>query len=67
MPSWTKKPWFESKTLWFNIVTLVIVFGDLIIDGGLVNESTGAWIIVGMGMGNAILRMVTSKAIRVGK
>lgn len=62
MPTDTKK-WYQSKTIWFNVVTFVL--GGF---GALNAETMPAWYpetMVAITMiGNIILRALTSKQIK---
>jgi hypothetical protein len=56
------KPWYKSRVLWFNAITLIVgVVGSIL---GLV-ESRDAVIILtaAMALGNGILRLLTDTAI----
>lgn len=65
------KRWFESKTLWFNIVTLAVTLAGIglqyVGELGLTTTQQGA---AGLGLtiistlGNMYLRTVTTKAIK---
>lgn len=62
------KPWYTSKTLWVNILTLVAaVSGAFGLDLGLDTE-TQASIVAGiLAVANIILRLVTKDGVSVGK
>jgi hypothetical protein len=50
------KPWYKSKTMWFNIITLILGVAAALL--GVVE--TKAWVIgltVLMALGNGILRL----------
>lgn len=58
------KPWWQSRTLWWNIVSLTVVIGGTLADPTLVADPrvvAGATIVVTVG--NAILRFLTSQPI----
>lgn len=58
------KPWYRSKTFWFNVVTLIVAIATLAADPSLVkdmNVVAGAAGVVTVG--NIILRMLTDTAI----
>ena len=50
------KPWYQSKTLWFNVVTLILgVLGEL---RPFVPAGTWTLIMIGaMALGNGVLRI----------
>jgi hypothetical protein len=59
------KPWYESKTLWFNVVSLAVISAGVLADPGLISDPR---IVAGAGalvtIGNAALRIFfTSQAI----
>lgn len=58
------KKWYESKTLWANLIAFVaVVCGVLGVDVGL-DEKTQAELVVGiMAIVNIILRLVTKEPI----
>ena len=58
----TPKPWWQSKTLQFNFATIAIAIVDLIAKSGLV-ESRMPYFILAIGIGNIILRSITTKPI----
>ena len=64
----TSKPWYKSKTVWFNIVSASVVFTDglakLIV--GLydfIPSEAYPWVVFGIGVSNLFLRAVTSTAL----
>ena len=54
------KPWYTSKTLWFNIVTLALGIVQLVSDVYIIPEDYLALI---LGVGNLVLRFLTSKPL----
>lgn len=59
------KPWYQSKTLWFNALSLAVVTAGVLADPGLVQDPrivAGATAV--MTVGNAALRIFfTTQAI----
>lgn len=58
------KAWYLSKTLWFNIITLLLgVLGAIV---GLLTTPTAVIVVTGfIGLGNAVLRIwFTDSAIQ---
>ena len=59
------KPWWKSKTLWFNALCLVLAAAEAqlsvlkdVLPGGVY-----AWLAFAMPVGNAVLRFLTSTAV----
>lgn len=48
--------WYQSKTLWFNILTAVITLIGLVTDSKLVSPGVMPYIIVFVAFANYILR-----------
>ena len=59
------KPWYRSKTLWFNIVSLAVVVAGALADSGVVSDARVVAAAVALvTIGNAALRIFfTSQAI----
>lgn len=67
----TSKPWYKSKTVWFNLISTAVVFTD-----GLAKLMVGLttfipaevypWVVFGVGMSNLFLRSITSTALLRG-
>lgn len=62
----TTKPWYTSKTLWFNIVTVIVaVVGD--VTKAFTFTGQTAEIFAGvLSVGNIILRFLTNSALTSG-
>ena len=56
----TKAPW-ESKTLWFNLLTAVVTIATSA--SGILPEQYGKYIAIVLAVANLGLRLVTSKGI----
>lgn len=59
---WTK-PWYESKTVWTNIVASVAAVASMAAGDGLLPPIVIKWMLVAVGVGNVWLRSVTDTAI----
>jgi hypothetical protein len=67
----TSKPWYKSKTVWFNLISTAVVFTD-----GLAKLIVGLydfipaevypWVVFGIGISNLFLRSITSTALLRG-
>lgn len=58
------KPFWRSRTVWFNVVTLVVTGASVLLDPALVQDSrvvTGATVVITVG--NVALRMLTNQPI----
>lgn len=58
------KPWYQSKTIWFNAVTLIVAGASVLLDPALVQDSrivAGATVVITMG--NVALRILTNVPI----
>jgi hypothetical protein len=58
-----EKQWFQSKALWFNIITIAIGFVEVISKTYPISPEMLAII---MGVGNIILRFLTGEPIAIG-
>lgn len=61
------KPWWRSKTLWFNALVLMLAAAEVqlqvlkdVLPGGLF-----AWLAFVLPIGNAALRLITNAALAV--
>jgi hypothetical protein len=52
--------WYQSKTLWFNAISIIVIALQAIFDAKLVSVE---WLGVGIVVGNALLRLITSTSI----
>lgn len=62
------KPWYKSKTMWFNIATTVMAItaglgGVLPILAPVVSEVSMAYILFGVGLVNIALRAITDTGV----
>lgn len=56
------KKWFLSKTLWFNIITIALGVVDVVSGVYVINPE---YIALVNGVGNVLLRMVTSEPVKL--
>jgi hypothetical protein len=59
------KPWYQSKTLWAAVITGIAGVAMTIVGEGMVSEQVAGGILVGVGLLNAVLRMITTESLRV--
>lgn len=61
------KPWYHSKTLWFNAIVLALAAAEtqLKVLQGVLPGGLYAWLAFVLPVGNAALRFITSTAITV--
>jgi hypothetical protein len=59
------KPWYLSKTLWFNAICLALAAAEtqLKVLQGVLPGGVYAWLAFVLPVGNAALRFVTSTAV----
>lgn len=67
----TSKPWYKSKTVWFNLISTAVVFTDglatLIVGlNDFIPAEAYPWVLFGIGMTNLLLRAITSTALLRG-
>lgn len=58
------KPFYKSKTLWFNLLILIIGVLTLITQNIALRPGVAAWMTVGIGAANIGLRMITGQPIQ---
>jgi hypothetical protein len=65
------KVWWQSKTVWFNIVTIALaILGFLMVTqaaGGLPFDIDSRWLVLVSGIGNIILRFLTNQPLTTKK
>ncbi len=61
------KPWYLSKTLWFNAIVLALAAAEtqLKVLQGVLPGGLYAWLAFVLPVGNAALRFITTTAITV--
>ena len=59
------KPWWKSKTVWFNAICLMLAAAEtqLKVLQGVLPGGVYAWLAFVLPVGNAALRLVTSTAV----
>lgn len=60
------KPWYQSRTLIFNALTLLVVAAGFVVDNvGLLDLPTqaGVWATLVVAMANAYLRLITAQPV----
>lgn len=58
------KPWFQSKTVWFNIVSMAVTVAALLADPGVVSDPRVVGIAAAVvTVGNMALRVITAVPI----
>ena len=61
------KPWWESKTMWINGLTVAAAILAFVVDtqtaGGLPFDLDPRWVALGLGVVNILLRMTTSQPV----
>ena len=62
------KPWYKSKTIWFNVVTMVgaafdVLFSSFYLIEPLIAPVAYPLILLFIGIVNAILRSITTQAL----
>lgn len=58
------KPWWQSKTIWVNALTLaVLIIGVLVTQDGVIPESWLKWLAAVSAVVNVVLRFITEQPI----
>mgnify|MGYP001611994866 CR=1 FL=1 len=57
-----EKKWYESRTLWFNVLGLILVVLEYI---GTINVIDPQIIATGLAMGNGLLRFRTNEGLKL--
>ena len=55
-----KKPWYKSKTLWFNIGMFIITLAESLAGANVISGKEAA---IATAVGNGILRLITKQPI----
>ncbi len=63
------KPWYKSKTVWFNIITILspvvdALVGSMYLIEPLIAPGLYPFIMLGVGLVNIVLRRLTDNAVR---
>lgn len=62
------KPWYKSKTVWFNVATVVAavltgIESMLNVLAPVVSPVVMPWILFGVGLANLVLRTITTEGL----
>jgi hypothetical protein len=59
------KPWYESRILWFNVISVLLAFLELKTQAikPLLSAAAYEWLLLLIPLGNMLLRMNTSTAL----
>lgn len=59
------KPWYRSRTLWFNAIALALAAAEMQLNvlQGFLPGGVYAWLAFVLPVGNAALRFITSTAV----
>ncbi len=57
------KPWYESKTIWANVLSIAIAILILVADVPGLSPESRTWLTVILGIANILLRFVTDQPI----
>lgn len=58
------KPWYESKTVWVNIIAIALAVGYYLLDTpGIVPAAYVTYVAAGLGVLNIILRSIGTEPI----
>ena len=57
------KPFWKSKTMWVNVLTVLTISGDALLGTHLLDPTYAAVAVVGLAIVNAVLRIVTSTGV----
>ena len=65
----TTKPFWQSRTLWFNLISVTLIFVEtqLQVLKALVPPAAYPWLVLVLPLGNAWLRAVTDIALTTTK
>ena len=55
------KPWWQSKTIWVNVLTTIGTVGATLTDA--LPAAWGAKIVAALGLVNVVLRAITSESV----
>lgn len=64
----TQKPWWQSKTIWLNLISALLIALELKFDllQPLLPSNVYAWLAVAITVANGVLRVVTSAPVAFG-
>lgn len=58
------KPWWESKTMWVNILTVLIAALILVADTPILSPDAKTYLLLASGVANLVLRCITEQPIK---
>jgi len=61
----SSKPWYQSRTIWAAVITAVAGVALSLVSEGVVSEQVAGGILIGVGLLNTVLRMITTESLRV--
>lgn len=61
------KPWYQSRTLWFNVISVLLAFLELKTQAikPLLSPEAYEWLLLFIPLGNMLLRIDTRTALTV--
>ena len=59
------KPWYQSKSLWAAVITGIVGVATALVGEGLVSTEVAGGILIGVGLLNSVLRVITTDALRM--
>lgn len=62
------KNWYQSKTMWFNIISavLVVLEAQLGVLTPLLSPDVAPWVLLGIPIINVVLRVITTQPLAIG-
>jgi hypothetical protein len=62
------KNWYQSKTMWFNIISavLVVLEAQLGVLTPLLPSDVAPWVLLGIPLINVVLRVITTQPLAIG-
>lgn len=62
------KNWYQSKTMWFNIISavLVVLEAQIGVLTPLLPSDVAPWVLLGIPLINVVLRVITTQPIAIG-
>ena len=61
------KPWYLSKTVWFNVITIVVGIIGQVTDAFTLNAQTLKVFGIVLSVGNVLLRFLTTSTLTASK
>ena len=63
MTTKSTKPWYKSKTFWFNILSTALVIAAMPEFANVLPSSMAPWLALGVALGNMVLRSITNTGV----